>query len=186
MERRSPTCGARFRKNNKKKLHQKGMMCWIRIAVICLLLPLCQADNDCTQSIRWGDLLEDLNNFSDHISVECGVHYKRSSLCDPQEMLKMVEHNAVLLLNVLKKAEVIYKKHHKTYKFVDGLVYARSTLGCVHHLLETNLEPVDVCFNKLDTFLKEKESHSRCAWEIVTAKMREILQRLERRTVQRQ
>ncbi|XP_072557239.1 uncharacterized protein [Paramormyrops kingsleyae] len=153
--------------------------------IFCLLVGLVQGQRDCSQNVRWGDLLEDLNILSRSISIDCGSHDDKTSLCDAQKMLNMLQLNARAVDSVIQRILNIYKKHHNSSKFVERLLHTLRNLECASEFLEGNLEPVTECFEKLETFLEIKKSHRQCALEIVTANTREILQRMQNRTVRK-
>uniref|UniRef100_A0AAZ3RIG6 Uncharacterized protein n=1 Tax=Oncorhynchus tshawytscha TaxID=74940 RepID=A0AAZ3RIG6_ONCTS len=62
-------------------------MCWIRVAVICVLISLVKAQKECFKRVVWSDLLHSLNILCKDISHECVHHHDKASLCDPQLML---------------------------------------------------------------------------------------------------
>ncbi|KAK9953633.1 hypothetical protein ABG768_017611 [Culter alburnus] len=160
-------------------------MVWIRIIVICMFMSLLQAHKECTRDIKWGHLIQSLNSMGTAISHDCAFDYEEDSLCDPRHLLNMVDHNAILMIDITKKAETMYRENPKPQAFIEALHHTRHTLSnCVHHSDSVEKEPVTTCFNKLEAFLKKK-SHSHCAWEIINSKLREILQRLEKRSVRR-
>ncbi|XP_072534795.1 uncharacterized protein [Salminus brasiliensis] len=159
-------------------------MIWIRAFVIGSLLSVLEAHKQCSQMIRWGNLYKALTGMSTDISGVCAPHYKIDSLCDPAQMLNQVELNAVLLVDIMKKAESIYRKNPNPENLIQGLKHTQHTLTpCAHHAHDH--EPVTTCFNKLETFIQDNMAHAGCAWEIVNARVRELLQRLEKRTLRR-
>ncbi|XP_069046925.1 uncharacterized protein [Lepisosteus oculatus] len=99
-----------------------------------------------------------------------------------------VKHNKMLLTNIIDKTAVIYRKENpfkNSKKFVDGVVHTHSVLSpCMHSPHSTHHEAVTTCFDKLETFLTNK-ANSKCAWEIVHVKTREMLQRLAHFTSRR-
>ncbi|XP_077101537.1 uncharacterized protein ifnu [Siphateles boraxobius] len=160
-------------------------MVWIRIIIMCTSISLLQAHKECTRHIHWAHLIQSLNSMGTAISHDCAFDYEEDSLCDPRHLVKMVDHNAVLLVEIVKKAETMYRENPNPGAFIETLRHTRHTLSnCVHHSGNVEKEPVITCFNKLDAFLKKK-SPPHCAWEIINSKLREILQRLEKRSVRR-
>ncbi|KAI2649270.1 Interferon alpha-1 [Labeo rohita] len=143
------------------------------------------AHKECTRHIKWGHLIQSLNSMGTAISHDCAFDYEETSLCDPHHLANMVDHDAILLVDIVKKTETMYKKNPNPKKFIEALHHTHHTLSnCVHHSDNAENEPVTTCFNKLEAFLKKK-SQSHCAWEIINAKVREVLQRLEKRSVRR-
>ncbi|KAL7874100.1 hypothetical protein SRHO_G00050700 [Serrasalmus rhombeus] len=123
---------------------------------------------------------------STDISGVCAPHYNFDSLCDPAHMLNQVELSDILLVDIMKKAELIYKNNPNPENFIQGLQYTRHTLTrCDHHAHSVDHEPVAACFNKLESFIQDNKAHIGCAWEIVNARVRELLQRLEKRTLRK-
>ncbi|XP_076826246.1 uncharacterized protein ifnu [Brachyhypopomus gauderio] len=162
-------------------------MTWIRtfLTVSCLL-PLLEAQQQCTQHIRWGSLLQALMSMGSGISEGCVQHYNKDSLCDPAHMLNQVELNAELLVDIMKKTESIYRKNPSPQDFIQGLQHTCHILTpCAPHPHHAGHESVATCFNKLESFIHQKMSHTSCAWEIVNVTVRELLQRLEKRTFRR-
>uniref|UniRef100_A0AAU7YCB6 Interferon-upsilon n=3 Tax=Acipenseridae TaxID=7900 RepID=A0AAU7YCB6_ACIRT len=165
-------------------------MSWVHIALpaalVCLAASALSANKQCIGMIPWKDLLKDLEKLNRIISPHCIFDYDKKHLCDPEAMVKMVKHDTVLITEIMNKTAWIYgKKEHpfpydSAMKFINGVVNARIKLHpCGNHPSRISHDPVTKCFNKMDTFLTMK-ANSRCAWEIVHATTREMLQRLER------
>ncbi|XP_071026852.1 uncharacterized protein [Oncorhynchus clarkii lewisi] len=161
-------------------------MCWIRVAVICVLISLVKAQKECFKRVVWSDLLHSLNILCKDISHECVHHHDKASLCDPQLMLGQIEHKEVVLADIMKKAVTMYEKSPQFDSFSEQLAMSQHRLtSCVMAQLPSNAdhEPVTACFNKLENFLHHKKAHLQCAWKIIHITVREILQRFEKRTV---
>ncbi|XP_073720174.1 uncharacterized protein ifnu [Misgurnus anguillicaudatus] len=158
-------------------------MIWIRITVICTLVCLLHAHKECMGHVKWELFTLSLNSMGSAISLDCAYDYDDDSLCNPRHLVNMVNHNAVLLVDVINRAETLYRENPNPKMFIEALQHTRYTIRpCIHHSHEVAKEPVTTCFNKLESFLKKK-SHSQCGWEIVNSKVKEIFQRLEKRSV---
>ncbi|XP_026056624.1 uncharacterized protein LOC113042199 isoform X2 [Carassius auratus] len=158
-------------------------MFWIRITIVCMCISLLEAHKECARHIKWKHLIQSLNSMGTAISHDCAFDYEEASLCDPRHLANMVDHNAVLLVDIVKKTETMYRGNPNPQTFIEALHHTRHTLSnCIHHSDNAENEPVTACFNKLEAFLKKK-SHSQCAWEIINSKVREVLQKLEKRSV---
>ncbi|KAK1795454.1 hypothetical protein P4O66_009927, partial [Electrophorus voltai] len=160
---------------------------WLRaFLTISCLLSLLKAEKQCMQHVRWGSLLQALMTMGSGISEECIQHYNKDSLCSPSGMLSQVELNAALLVDIMKKTESIYRKNPNPQNFIQGLQHTCHILTpCAPHSHHSDDEHVATCFKKLEGFIHQKQSHTSCAWEIVNVTVREILQRLEKRTFRR-
>ncbi|XP_042608285.1 uncharacterized protein LOC122142306 [Cyprinus carpio] len=158
-------------------------MFWIRITIVCMCISLLEAHKECARHIKWVHLIQSLNSMGTAISHDCAFDYEEASLCDPRHLANMVDHNAILLVDIVKKTETMYRENPNPQTFIEALHHTRHTLSnCIHNSDNAENEPVTTCFNKLEAFLKKK-SHSQCAWEIINSKVREVLQRLEKRSV---
>ncbi|ROI79343.1 hypothetical protein DPX16_7231 [Anabarilius grahami] len=151
-----------------------------------MFISLLQAHKECTRDIKWGHLIQSLNSMGTAISHDCAFDYEEDSLCDPRHLLNMVrtsaillhaankrcfvgvqkrlmfcysqvDHNTILLIDIVKKAETMYRENPKPQAFIEALHHTRHTLSnCVHHSDSVEKEPVTTCFNKLEAFLKKK------------------------------
>ncbi|XP_068073389.1 uncharacterized protein ifnu [Danio rerio] len=161
-------------------------MAWIRIVIIIsMFISFLQAHKECTRHIKWGHLIQTLNSMGTAISHNCAFDYDEASLCDPRHLLNTMDQTADSLIHIVKKAEHMYMENPDPKTFIEALQHTHHSLShCVSHSVGVENESVSTCFNKLEDFLKKK-FHSTCAWEIINSKVREILQRLEKRSVRR-
>ncbi|KAF4096087.1 hypothetical protein G5714_023690 [Onychostoma macrolepis] len=155
-------------------------MFWIRITIVCMFITLLEAHKECARRIQWKHLIQTLNSMGVAISHDCALDYEEASLCNPSHLANMVAHNAMLLVDIVKKTETMYRENPNPQTFIEALLHTRHTLSkCIRHSDNAENELVATCFSKLEAFLKKK-SHSQCAWEIINSKVREFLQRLEK------
>ncbi|XP_076147501.1 uncharacterized protein ifnu [Alosa pseudoharengus] len=161
-------------------------MSWIKVVIIFCLMPLLHGHKVCTQKIRWKELFHELNSLNSNISPECGHDFDKTVLCNPQEMLNQIEHNAMAFMDIMKMAESVYKKIKNSQKVIEMVKHTSYILTpCVHPPHGAISEPVTACFAKLEAFLMNKKFRSNCAGEIANITVREILQRLQKQTERR-
>ncbi|KTF90699.1 hypothetical protein cypCar_00032868, partial [Cyprinus carpio] len=137
-------------------------MVWIKFTIICTLISLLEAHKECTRHIKWAHLIQSLNSMGTAISHDCAFEYEEASLCDPHHLANMVDHNAILLVDIVKKTETMYRENPNPKTFIEALHHTRYTLrNCVHNSDAAENEHVTTCFNKLEAFLKKKTDNKR-------------------------
>ncbi|XP_073669185.1 uncharacterized protein ifnu [Paramisgurnus dabryanus] len=160
-------------------------MIWIKITVIYTLVCLLHAHKKCMGHVKWELFTLSLDSMGSAISLDCAYEYDKASLCKPHDLVDMVNHNAVLLADVINRAETLYRENPNPKMFIEALQHTRYTIRpCIHHSHEVAKEHVATCFNTLESFLKKK-SHSQCGWEVINSIMKEVFRRLENRSVRR-
>ncbi|XP_072366327.1 interferon alpha-1 [Scyliorhinus torazame] len=168
----------------------KMMMSWMRLGLPLALLCLCSpsasghhSDHLCMRRTFWQQLMRGLENINPVFSPECRSEYD-ASLAVPRIARPAENDKAALVVEVLTRiqglfsgTDVILDNRH-LLMFLNKISEILSQLqSCIKSppALISHQSAAGERFQVLKTFLRQKRN-SGCAWEIVHAVVREILQ----------